>query len=164
MRRCVIRIGPIFDGEPWLPEGATYWQRGSLKPLPNRTEIPVVIDHDPDRIIGSVDEIIEWNGDADGVWLAARCWIDGSDWPRKGTGASVSYRTLRQQQIGAGQRILEAILDEVTVTLEQTPVQPGARVVLVREIAAPPRPPAPTPTHRQPLIRRDHSGVILGIR
>jgi hypothetical protein len=161
MKRAVIRIGRLYQSELDLPAGSNRYQRGSMRILPGRTEpIPVVVDHDLERQIGVVDELVEWD-DGDGFWLAARCSINRDDWPRVGTGASAGYRTLRRQQIGAGERILDAILEEVTVTASMTPVNPGAKVILVRDLE-PATGEVVHENHRR-LIRRN-CGQILGTR
>jgi hypothetical protein len=60
-----------------------------------------VVDHNLDREIGAVDELIELDC-ADGLWLAARCTLhEAPSWLRKGTGASMGYKTLHRQQLGA---------------------------------------------------------------
>jgi hypothetical protein len=124
--KALIRVGRLYDSEP-IPEGETRYQRGCMHVLPGRSEpIPVVVDHRLERQIGVVDEIIELDC-TDGAWLAFRCTLhETPSWLRKGTGASAGYKVLHRQQLGAGERIADAILDEVTVVVGQTPVNAGA--------------------------------------
>ena len=82
---------------------------------------------------------------------------------RKGTGASWGYKALRCQQLGEGERVLDALLDEVTATFKQTPVEPGARVVLLREIG-PTIAPGAIASTRGGTIRRTAIGEMLGAR
>jgi hypothetical protein len=60
---------------------------------------------------------------------------------------------LHRQQIGAGERIADALIEEVTVTAVQVPVNAGARVMLLRddEIGRP-----------ATIVR--HFGTVIGVR
>jgi hypothetical protein len=90
-KRALIRLGRIYNAEPELLPGSTYFQRGCMRTLPGRSaSIPLVVDHD--LTIGVVDELIELN-DAYGPWLGARCRVfDPPDWLREGTGAISATR------------------------------------------------------------------------
>ena len=131
MKQAVIRIGRLYNGEVDIPAGVKLYQRGAMKPILDRV-IPVIVDHDLDQQIGVVDELVEWDG---GEWLAARCKLTVDEgWPRVGSGASLGYKTLQRQQIGAGERILSGLVEEITVTLEMTPRTVGARIDLIQDI------------------------------
>jgi hypothetical protein len=158
MRRALVRIGRVWTGETDIPEGRSRYGRGCLRVLPG-SAVPVVIDHDLERQIGTVDELIELD-DVDGTWLAARCLLDAPpEWVRVGTGASLGSKPLRRQQLGAGHRVLDAILEEVTLVLRQTPREPGARVVLLREAEA-----GEFIEHQRGEVIRRPCGVVLGVR
>jgi hypothetical protein len=153
--KALIRVGRLYTGEP-VPEGETRYQRGCMRILPGRSEpIPLLVDHRTERKLGTIDEIIELDC-TDGAWLAARCTLrETPSWLRKGTGASMGYKTLHRQQLGEGERVLDAILDEVTVTVGQTPANAGAKVMLLRDDE--------TGRQRPATIRRD-LGTVIGVR
>ncbi|HEY2371774.1 MAG TPA: hypothetical protein VGH82_04425 [Gaiellaceae bacterium] len=149
--KALIRVGRLYTGEP-VPAGETRYQRGCMRILPGRIDpIPLIVDHNVERQIGLVDVIIELDG-----WLAFRCTLqEAPSWLRKGTGASAGYKVLHRQQLGDGERVLDAILDEVTVTVGQTPVNAGARVMLLRDDEI---------EHTRGVIRRDGIGRVLAVR
>lgn len=148
-------VGRLNAGEP-VPDGETRYQRGCMRILPGRIDpIPLVVDHKLERQIGVVDEIIELDC-TDGAWLAFRCYLyETPSWLRKGTGASAGYKTLHRQQLGDGEHIVDAILDEVTVTVGLVPVNAGAQVMLLRddEIAS-----------TRAVVRRAAIGRVLAVR
>jgi hypothetical protein len=132
---ALIKVGRIYSGElpDEVPAGRCRYQRGSIRFLPNRT-VPVLVDHNDHRRIGTVLELAEIE-DTDGHWMAARCelsdvpsWLKGGLY---GTRASWGYKVLRRQQIGEWERIHHAIIDEVSVLLTQTPREPCAQVLTV---------------------------------
>jgi excisionase family DNA binding protein len=152
-RLRALRCGPTGR---YRIRGRTRYQRGSMKFYPSRPTVPLVVDHDPHRQIGTVEEIVELD-DINGPWLAARCVLDDPvpTWLRKGAGASWSYRPLRKRQLGDGEHVLYALLEEVTVTQRQEPREPAAQVVLLYD-------PKPLFAARGTLVR--NCGVITGIR
>jgi hypothetical protein len=159
VKRALIKIGRLYNSESDIPEGRTRYQRGAMRfGLPGRTEpIPLVVDHNLERQIGIVDELAELD-DADGIWLTARCRLtEQPPWLKRGTGASMGYKPLWSQQIGAGHCVRDAILEEVTVVLRQAPREPLAKVALLYT-PEPKLAPAAKPT-RLPSQRRRRTGV-----
>jgi hypothetical protein len=106
--------------------------------------VPLLIDHDEGRRIGTVESLDEFE-DTDGRWITARweLYPDAPEWIRRGTGASWAYKAARRSSYVEGY-VYGAFVTEVTLVQEQVPLEPRARVALLYE----PEPPArPLPTH-----------------
>lgn len=135
---ALIRFAPILSAEILLDPsklraGRSLYQDGGLTLV---KDAPVVIDHDMDRPIGRIEELFR-HEDTDGPWYVARCTIDRAPgWVRRGTPASFSFANLGvRQDLGAGERILRALVTEVTVcSASFTAVDPAANVCLFREL------------------------------
>ena len=94
--------------------------RGALE---LRRDAPVLVEHDPARVVGEVLElfILPWT---DGAWHAARLRLDDGGW-RSGTGISAGWHVLSEAVLDDGRRIVErAIVQEVSLTTQ--PAVPGA--------------------------------------
>lgn len=54
---------------------------------------PVIVDHDKERVVGRVLDLLTRYEDGEGTWLVARCEIDdrAPSWIKKGTPASFGY-------------------------------------------------------------------------
>jgi hypothetical protein len=119
-----IKIGRLVDVDllrnvDSLADGAEVFQRGALTMLPAGSR--VLVDHDDEREIGFVRELVEFP-DSDGHWLAALTTItEPPGWLRRGTPASMSYLNLQRSSLGAAQRVMRGLVDEVSV------LSPGVR-------------------------------------
>jgi hypothetical protein len=152
-RRAVVRLGPIATGETLqrkATDARTLYDSMQLAP-----DAPLLVDHDPERVVGRVVELVRWDdGHPLAPWLAARCEIfDGeAEWVSKQTAASFDYVTLHRTEWRGHEVIRSGYVREVSILRAGTrPVEPLARVVLIRD--------APEPE----LIVR-HCGEIVGIR
>lgn len=98
---------------------------------------PVLVDHDQGQAIGRVVELVPFD-----QWLSARVVFDERpDWLRKGSGASVGHIGLRRQPLGAGERIIDAYVTEISVlSPSMSPANRGARVELLEELVDGPEP------------------------
>jgi hypothetical protein len=64
------------------------YDRGSLEFFPNRTCVPLLIDHDESQEIGRVNLLLPYE-DTDGPWLCASAEVKRKpSWLGSGTGAS----------------------------------------------------------------------------
>ena len=176
---AVIRIAQVATPDLYLSDtiraGRESWHTHALQLAPNPR---VLINHDPDRAIGRVVELEEWD-DTTGRWVFARCELDeGPEWLRggsRGTAASMSWIDLsHSQEMPSGwRRYNRGLVTEVSVlTHGFEPVETLARVVLLQRSSATSS--APTRAPAQPagdevftppgaLLRRP-GGRILAVR
>ena len=91
------------------------------------------MNHDPDREVGRVLELVEWDL-WDGLWSCARCEIDGAPgWLERGTRASYGYACLHEQAIGEWSRLLRGLVTEVSILSPSVqPREPRAAVMLLQ--------------------------------
>ena len=79
-----------------------------------RETIPVVIDHNPELVVGEVSEFVSWDW-TDQRWLVARARLDRApSWVRRGTKASFSYRVLRSYEVNNWTVVSHSLVDEVS--------------------------------------------------
>ncbi len=158
---ALIKIAPLYRGELVLDEtlrreGRTLYQAGSLKLHGDAP--PVVIDHNPDRRIGVVRELTTL-ADVDGDWIAAYCTLDDPpSWVKRGTPASFSSVTLSRTSANGCERVLSAIVDEVSVvSASHRAVESRAQVWSLRPVER-------SKVIVDGLLLRPNSGVVLGVR
>jgi hypothetical protein len=94
----LIRFAPLTTLERlndplWARPGRTLYDHNSLTFFPNRTSVPLLINHDATREIGVVRELTRFE-DTDGPWLVALATVTNRpQWLRPGTTrASFGYR------------------------------------------------------------------------
>ncbi len=102
----------------------------------------VVIDHDDDRVVGRIVDLVVTedmsNGAQPMLWHIARVEGDFPPWVRKGTGASFRHRPIHSMNYGAVESVQSAILDEITIcSPSHEPVDPLAQVTFLRTLDAP---------------------------
>jgi hypothetical protein len=168
-----IQFAPVFTAER-MAEGARatdLYQRGSLRFLPSQSSVPLLIDHDKDREVGVVREIVEWEN-TDGPWFIARATVTHRpEWLKAfRTKASFGYANVERQEIGDWGRVLRALVTEVSLLSPAAkPAEPLAQVVLVERSKDSP---AAVDTSSSAgenlsspgvLIRRN-AGQVLGVR
>jgi hypothetical protein len=159
MRRCVIRLGPIATGDTLAGEEHRDASNGEPRTLFDSMRLapdaPLLVDHDPEQVVGRVVELARWDdGHELAPWLAARVEIfDGlAEWVSKRTAASFKYLTLHRSELHGWEVIRSGYVREVSVLHAGTrPAEPLARVVLIRDEPEPER-----------IIR--HCGRILAVR
>jgi hypothetical protein len=174
MKRAVIQLGRIFDGETEIPKGLLRYGRSGMKLAPWLPSIPLVIDHREGARIGRVDSL-EVFREVDGDWLCARVELykDVPAWVRKGTPASFKCVLLHESSFVDGW-VHGGIVNEVSLLEREKPAEPGARVVLIYEPESKPessrRREAPG-QHRDELVparpqilRRPGIGQVIGVR
>lgn len=157
------------------------YDHNSLTFLPHRTNVPLLINHDAERPIGVVRELMRFE-DTDGPWLVAVATVtDRPEWLKRGTRASFGCKLARYSSFERHDVMRKGYVTEVSVlTVGHEPLEPGARVLTLRENANPILPePTPTSAGVPPpvasagavpgvfygggLIRRP-SGQVLGVR
>jgi hypothetical protein len=95
---AVIKFAPAFTAERFLDPasarpGRTMYQR--LQFLPSKNAIPLLVNHEDDREIGTVHELfrMDW---IDGPWICARATVnaDAPSWLKSGARASFGFKAL----------------------------------------------------------------------
>lgn len=163
------------------------YRRGSLRTLrplaPDTPGIPVIVDHNDDQRVGTVDELRhDWDSAGHGIWWVARATIDDPpEWlGARETRASFAFIPLAQRSVGDWQVIDDAVITEITLlSPRRTPADSLARVELLYDpetspITRSPRPAAPIlePHLRQAqedarqrgILIRPGIGQVLGVR
>ena len=141
--KAVIRIAQVATPDLYLSDtiraGRELWHTRALQLAPNPV---VLVNHIPDRVIGRVIELDEWD-DTTGRWVVARCELDDPPgWLRggsRGTAASMSWIDLsHSQEMPSGwRRYNRGLVTEVSVlTHGFEPVETLARVVLLQRSTA----------------------------
>jgi hypothetical protein len=162
-----IKFAPIFNGKLDERPGRFLYQRGGLT---LRGDTPILVDHDESRR-GDRAEVYEF-ADLDGPWLVADAEITAPpEWLSTRTKASFEFAPLQQQQANGWNRILRALVTEVSILSPGTnPAEPLARVMLLRQ-----RSPAAVGAtsdaaavgevfYGGQMIRRPNIGRVLGVR
>jgi len=122
--RACIKVARGFDPAlvvgPVRGDGTMY---SGLQFLPGRTSVPLVVNHDLAKRVGTVHELVRLDL-SDGWWVVARGTVDAPpEWLRRDTGASFCSRKLRAYEINGWTHVSHALVDEVTT------VGPGFRAV-----------------------------------
>ena len=162
-----IKLAPVLTAERWddpkwmRPGRAFYWP-GSLALIP-RQPTPIVIDHDMNRVIGTVTELVTMPF-TDGRWIVARGVLDGDppSWLRQyHTKASLGFWDVHSMpHINGSTRITRSIVEEISLLRDLTPAEPLAEVTLLRRA----KEPEPVVFYGGALIRRPNLGQVLGVR
>lgn len=144
---ALLRFAPVFDpriiDDPRLAR-QTMVQRGALETIKRDQEIPVVVDHDMSRRIGTVREIFVAPDVTGGVvreWHFASCELsDPPGWLKRNGGVSWAWIPLQEQDVNGTTRLLRGLIDEISVlTPSAKPAEPCARVAWVGEEPSAPR-------------------------
>ena len=155
---ATIAIAPLLDatrfGNPeWEREGRDSYWGGSLTLL-HREGVPLLVDHEDNRQIGTVHALYELETDG-GRWVCASATITKSPaWLRKGTPASFRRHDVHTVESAKGaERVGAAFVGEVSVLPPGVePAEPLARVLLLERT-----PPAARSPGR---ATRDAAGVM----
>ncbi len=135
-----------------------------------RRDVPVIVDHDDDDVIGRVLEFYDADDAAGGRWRWARCEITSPPaWLRMNGGVSFGYASLQKQDMGAWSRVLRApILELSLLSPSRQPAEPRARVAWIGPEDSPmERTSAGEEVLHLPagqLLRRPNVGRVLGVR
>jgi hypothetical protein len=98
---------------------------------------PVVVDHDMDRPVGVVDELMRLPWSDGRAWLAARCTItDPPEWLKRGTKASFPWNWLHVHEVNGWDCVRRSLIQEVSILSPSVqPKEPCAEVVLLERKA-----------------------------
>jgi hypothetical protein len=167
--------------DPRLVRELMVLRRDALHQVKLFEPIPVVVDHDMERKVGTVrpinvfDDVVQ--GALVALWYFAHCDItDPPGWLERGGGVSWCHNKLSTwEPTGVKTTVLaSALVHEISILTPATePAEPLACVSWVGEIE--PKTPAMVPTSDRAvageviygtgeLIRRDHVGQVLGVR
>ena len=171
MKTAVLRFVPAYTphllDDPRLVRQLMV-ERGALTKVKLDEPIPVVVDHDLDRQIGTVRSIDVWDDVMPGAFVAP--WFfahvdleDPPEWLKRGGGVSWSHRNVHSMEIAGTTLLRSAIIDEVSILTPSTqPAEPLAQVWYVGEEQTS-RAEAGEIIGGQRIVRHN-SGKILGVR
>lgn len=168
----LIRFAPLVTLERlndplWRRPGRTAFDHGALSFFPGKTSVPLLVNHDPEREIGVVRELTRFM-DTDGPWLAALCTVtDKPEWLKRGTRASFGYKCGRTSTFDRDVLRKGWVTEVSVLTAGHEPLEPGARVLTLREDANPILPVAPagaTVIAGNGQIIRRPVGQVLAVR
>jgi hypothetical protein len=170
-RRAVIRLGPkptaeTLHGDARRDGPTESGMRTLYDSMRLAPDAPLLVDHDPERVVGRVVELVRWD-DAHPLapWLAARVLLDdgAAEWVRQGTPASLSYATMYRSEWQGWEICRSGYVTEVSVlSATRKPAEALAQVVLLRE--AEPAAGGEVIAHRRGDVIRRPCGVVLGVR
>ena len=120
----------------WAKPGRTLYDHASLSFFPGKTSVPLLVNHDENREIGLVRELMRFE-DTDGPWLVAVATLtDRPDWLKRGVRASFGFKLARYSSFDHDV-LRKGYLTEVSVlTAGHEPLEPGARVLTLHRSEA----------------------------
>ena len=145
MKSAILRFAPVFTpklvGDERLIRDYMV-ERGALKPLTLARPIPVLVNHDESRQIGTVRTLAVYDellfGTLVAPYYVAHVDITEPTAMKRGDGVSWGYNVLHELEIAGTRLIRSAIIREVSVlTPGVKPAEPFARVCWVGEHEAP---------------------------
>jgi hypothetical protein len=134
---ALIKLAPLYDRTKarTATRDRILYEPRSLR---LRSDTPVVVNHDTDRVVGHVRELVEQDD-----WVWARCVItDPPEWlEAHRTAASFRFIPFQRQRYKNLDRVLDALVCEVSVLSPSfQPAEAGAKVSLLYEPKPKPRP------------------------
>lgn len=161
MREAWIRLAPTPSFKLVRSSAEQRTLYSGLK-FPPGDPPPVCVDHDVDEVVGEVFDVLTRDDPVLGnelvvPWLVARCRLyDGTDWVRRGVGASISTKAGFEGEILGGWPILRnAYLHHIAVCVRRTPIEPAAAVIHVFD---------EEPTPGDGVLLRRNFGSIVAVR
>jgi hypothetical protein len=162
---ALIKIAPIVSTErvndpTWTRPGRVLFWSGSLSFLPGRSTIPLVIDHDVSRQVGTVHDLftMDW---IDGPWICARATLDNPPGWLKPYTTRASFGRL---DVSESERVSRAFVKEVTLCLATEPNEPGAELVSLKRTEATQSTGEEIIDTKPMLLVRPGIGHVIGIR
>ena len=161
----LLRFAAVFDTDPKLARSRMV-QRGALETLTRDQEIPVVVDHDMSRQVGTVRELFVAPDYQGGDWYWASVELtDPPGWLKRDGAVSWSHVPLREQDVNGTTRLLRGIIKEISILSPTVQAaEPRARVEWIGEPVT--KRSAGEVIQHPPgaLIRRPGIGQVLGVR
>lgn len=144
-RTALLRFAPGFTpllvDDPKLVREYMV-ERGAIQPPSLSKPIPVLVNHDESRQIGTVrtlaiyDEVL--SGSRVAPYYVAHVNITGPTAMQRGDGVSWGFRILREMELAGTKLIRSALIEEVSVlTPPMKPAEVFARVAWVGELEKP---------------------------
>jgi hypothetical protein len=133
----LLTLDRINDPAWQKPDRHMYDGMRALTFRHKHTSAPLIVDHDGNHEIGTVTDLwrLEW---VDGPWIAASATLHQPEpWLKRGAKVSFESRPYGRRSAwwdGPEDTVItRAFLDEVSVLIAQTPCEPLAEVISVRE-------------------------------
>ena len=150
--RAIVKIAPLFtlerfDDRTW-PADRVMYESGSLRFLPGKDTVPLIVNHDDEWVIGTVHELfrMDWvDGSRVGPWIVARCTVDDPPaWMKRNTRASFGFKLLHRRELNIrgtkADVVAQALVTEVSVLPDFVePAEPLAAVMSIRRAEVPDR-------------------------
>jgi hypothetical protein len=98
-----VKFAPVFTLERfndprWNRTGRTLYESGAFEFPPNKDTIPLLIDHEDDREIGTVHSLFKMDW-IDGPWICARATVtDPPEWLKRGRVRAIVSTASRGQR------------------------------------------------------------------
>jgi hypothetical protein len=158
------KIAQLYDSELVLDPRLRRQERVLFQPGSLRThgDVPLLIDHDPQQRVGTLRQLVEFP-DTDGRWVAAIADVDDPPaWLKRNTAVSIAYANLSETQANGCQRVLDALLAEVSIlSPARKPAEPNARVL---SLGIARRETVEETIDLGGIVRRPALGAVLGVR
>jgi hypothetical protein len=137
-KRALIRVAPSATGNLLLSDARREDRIvfDTMKLNPNRVDWPVLVDHDPDQVVGQVLDLFRMDDVPPfDQWLTVRCQItEPPAWLKKSTPASFGYFPVQRSQVNGWEIVRRGYVNEVSVLSPGTrPAEDLARVCLLRD-------------------------------
>lgn len=164
----IIKFAPVFTLErfndpTWRPDRRMY-EPGALKFLPTRDTVPLIVDHDDDREIGTVQKLHRWDW-IDGPWIFASATVTAPPpWLKRGTRVSFGSKIVSRRDVSIREYnadvVALAFVEEVSVLSPSVqPREPCAEVLSIRPIE---KKPTSSPAAVTTTSNRAAAGEVLG--
>jgi hypothetical protein len=132
----------------WNRAGRTLYDSGSLSFLPNKTGVPLLVDHEKSRHVGIVNRLYR-SEEPSGPWLCATARVTSPpSWLTRDTPASFAFLPVQESsftQPGDADHIRKGWIKEVSILSPGTnPAEPHAKVTVLLP-AEQPKPATSTP-------------------
>lgn len=162
MKTALLRLCHAYDPRSLIDDETTprtQYETKALQRIAKGAEVQ--IDHDDDKVIGRVRDLMVLNdicGSRIVRWHCALVDAELPEWVKRGTGVSIGIKPLRSYKVGAVEIVTRGILDEVSVlSAGYEPRNAGAQVVSV----GPYEPPRIERGEVDPLARAQSEAAAL---
>jgi hypothetical protein len=140
---AIIKFAPVFtldrfNDPKWRPDRRMYYP-GALRFLPGTEAVPLIVDHDDDREIGTVQKLHKWDWPG-GPWIFASATVTAPPpWLKRGTRVSFGSKVIDRRDVSIREYqadvVALAFVEEVSVLSPSVqPAEPCAEVLSFRSI------------------------------
>jgi hypothetical protein len=173
VKSALLRFAPAYDSrivtDPKFARTLMV-QRGALEQINRDQPIPVLVDHDMSRQVGTVREIfvapdITYGGVVQDWYFASVEIAEPPGWLKFNGGVSWSHVPLRTQDVNGSTRLLRGIISEVSVLSPSVkPAEGFACVAWVGEKERASSREQVIVHEPGVLVRRLNTGYVIGVR